>query len=108
MWVTCSPTRDLTHVAEDAMIVVSELATNAVRHTGSDLAVTLSSTPVGVRTTVADSSGQLPAIHRAAAGERHMIVGRGQDYTDAPAIKGIVAGPADSDLAVTVEITRLT
>jgi transglutaminase-like putative cysteine protease len=43
----------------------------------------------------------------AEVGERHVIVGRGRDYTDVPPIKGIVAGPAESDLAVTVEITRL-
>ena len=36
-----------------------------------------------------------------------MIVGRGRDYTDVPPIKGIVAGAAESDLPVTVEITRL-
>ncbi len=41
------------------------------------------------------------------SGERHVIVGRGRDYTDVPPIKGIVAGPGESDLAVTVEITRL-
>ena len=49
--------RHLPHLAENAMIVVSELATNAVRHARSRLAVTLSSTSVGVRITVTDSSG---------------------------------------------------
>jgi len=43
----------------------------------------------------------------AEVGERHVIVGRGRDHIDAPPIKGIVAGLAESDLAVTVEITRL-
>jgi transglutaminase-like putative cysteine protease len=44
----------------------------------------------------------------AEAAERHVIIGRGRDYADVPPIKGIVAGPAQSDVAVTVEITRLT
>ncbi len=40
-------------------------------------------------------------------GERHVVVGRGRDYTDVPPIKGIVAGTASSKLDVRVEITRL-
>jgi transglutaminase-like putative cysteine protease len=42
-----------------------------------------------------------------AAGERHVIVGRGRDYTDVPPFKGIVAGSAVTDLSVAVEIVRL-
>jgi signal transduction histidine kinase len=84
--------RHLTHLAEDAMIVVSELATNAVRHAGSGLAVTLSSTPVGVRITVTDSSGQLPAVHRAAPAEGG---GRGPHLVDQLANRwGVAPGPA--------------
>jgi anti-sigma regulatory factor (Ser/Thr protein kinase) len=84
--------RHLTHLAEDAMIVVSELATNAVRHAGSGLAVTLSSTPVGVRITVTDSSGQLPAVHRAAPAEGG---GRGLHLVDQLANRwGVAPGPA--------------
>jgi anti-sigma regulatory factor (Ser/Thr protein kinase) len=37
--------RHLPQLAEDAMLVVSELATNAVRHARSGLAVTLANTP---------------------------------------------------------------
>ncbi|SDJ01888.1 Transglutaminase-like enzyme, putative cysteine protease [Frankineae bacterium MT45] len=40
-------------------------------------------------------------------GERHVLVGTGRDYTDAPPIKGLVAGSATSELSVSVEITRL-
>ena len=40
-------------------------------------------------------------------GERHVIVGRGRDYTDVPPIKGIIGGSASSTLDVSVEVTRL-
>jgi len=39
-------------------------------------------------------------------GDRHVIVGRGRDYTDVPPLRGVYAGPASSRLFVTVEITR--
>jgi hypothetical protein len=39
--------RHLPQLAEDAMLVVSELATNAIRHARSGLAVTLANTPLG-------------------------------------------------------------
>jgi transglutaminase-like putative cysteine protease len=43
-----------------------------------------------------------------AAGERHVLVGRGRYYSDVPPIKGIIAGPsAASGLSVAVEVTRL-
>ncbi|RZT59513.1 transglutaminase-like putative cysteine protease [Microcella alkaliphila] len=38
-------------------------------------------------------------------GDRHVIVGRGRDYTDVPPLRGVYAGPS-SALFVTVEITR--
>jgi transglutaminase-like putative cysteine protease len=42
-------------------------------------------------------------------GERHVLVGRGRDYSDVPPIKGIIAGPsASSHLSVAVELTRLS
>ena len=41
------------------------------------------------------------------SGERHVIVGRGRDYRDVPPFKGIVAGTAQTELSVTVEIVRL-
>jgi len=44
-----------------------------------------------------------------AAGERHVLVGRGRDYSDVPPIKGIIAGPAsNSRLEVAVDLTRLS
>ncbi|MBU1249846.1 MAG: transglutaminase family protein [Actinobacteria bacterium] len=39
-------------------------------------------------------------------GDRHVIVGRGRDYTDVPPLRGVYAGSASSRLFVTVEITR--
>ncbi len=39
-------------------------------------------------------------------GDRHVIVGRGRDYTDVPPVRGVYAGPSSSRLHVTVEITR--
>jgi signal transduction histidine kinase len=82
----------LPHLAEDAMIVVSELATNAVRHARSGLAVTLTSTQLGVRITVTDSSGQLPVLHRAAPSDR---TGRGLELVDRLANRwGVAPGPA--------------
>jgi transglutaminase-like putative cysteine protease len=43
----------------------------------------------------------------AAVGERHVVVARGRDYGDVPPLKGIYHGPPDSDMRVTVEVTRL-
>ena len=43
----------------------------------------------------------------APVGERHVAVARGRDYGDVPPLKGIYHGPPDSDLRVTVEVTRL-
>jgi transglutaminase-like putative cysteine protease len=40
-------------------------------------------------------------------GERHVLVGRGRDYADVPPIKGIVAGAAEAELTVSVELVRL-
>ena len=41
-----------------------------------------------------------------AIGDRHVLVGRGRDYTDVPPLRGVYAGPFGSALFVTVEITR--
>jgi transglutaminase-like putative cysteine protease len=43
----------------------------------------------------------------APVGERHVVVARGRDYADVPPLKGIYHGPPDSDMQVTVEVTRL-
>jgi transglutaminase-like putative cysteine protease len=40
-------------------------------------------------------------------GERHVVVARGRDYTDVPPLKGIYHGSPQSDMDVTVEVTRL-
>jgi transglutaminase-like putative cysteine protease len=43
-----------------------------------------------------------------AVGERHVLVGRGRDYTDVPPIRGLVAGSSGAaQLDVRVEVTRL-
>lgn len=39
-------------------------------------------------------------------GERHVLVGRGRDYSDVAPLRGIYAGPFGSRLFVEVEITR--
>jgi transglutaminase-like putative cysteine protease len=41
------------------------------------------------------------------AGERHVVVARGRDYTDLPPLKGVYAGGGMQSLGVTVEVTRL-
>lgn len=41
------------------------------------------------------------------AGERHVIVARGRDYTDVSPLKGVYAGGGSQSLGVTVEVTRL-
>ena len=41
-------------------------------------------------------------------GERHVVVARGRDYADVPPLKGIYHGPPQSDMDVTVEVTRLS
>lgn len=41
------------------------------------------------------------------AGENHVIVGRGRDYTDVTPLKGVYSGPASSALFVSVEVTRV-
>ena len=43
----------------------------------------------------------------APVGERHVAVARGRDYADVPPLKGIYHGPPESDMLVTVEVTRL-
>jgi transglutaminase-like putative cysteine protease len=43
----------------------------------------------------------------AEVGERHVVVARGRDYADVPPLKGLYHGPPESDMHVTVEVTRL-
>jgi transglutaminase-like putative cysteine protease len=39
-------------------------------------------------------------------GDRHVLVGRGRDYSDVPPLRGVYAGPFKSSLHVKVTITR--
>jgi len=39
-------------------------------------------------------------------GDRHVLVGRGRDYDDVPPLRGVYAGSVQSQLFVSVEITR--
>lgn len=41
------------------------------------------------------------------AGERHVVVARGRDYTDVPPLKGVYAGGGSQSLGVSVAVTRL-
>ena len=38
--------------------------------------------------------------------DRHVVVGRGRDYDDVPPLRGVYAGPFNSELFVSVEITK--
>jgi transglutaminase-like putative cysteine protease len=48
-----------------------------------------------------DPTNQMPA------GERHVVVGRGRDYSDVPPLKGLYSGGGSQRLGVTVDVTRL-
>lgn len=39
-------------------------------------------------------------------GDRHVVVGRGRDYTDVPPLRGVYAGSGSAELFVRVELTR--
>ncbi|MCU1594456.1 MAG: transglutaminase protein [Frankiales bacterium] len=43
-----------------------------------------------------------------AAGERHVVVARGRDYTDVSPLKGVYAGGGSQTLGVSVSVTRLS
>ncbi len=45
--------------------------------------------------------------NNAAVGERHVVIGRGRDYSDVSPLKGIYSGAPSVDMKVTVEVTRL-
>lgn len=51
-----------THIAEDALLLVSELVTNAVRHGRPDIEITLTLTPDRVRIEVRDGGDALPMM----------------------------------------------
>jgi anti-sigma regulatory factor (Ser/Thr protein kinase) len=54
-------------LCDDAVLIVNELVSNAIRHAGTELLVELSGTETGVLITVTDQSTQ-PVRARAAAG----------------------------------------
>ncbi|MBD5787918.1 transglutaminase family protein [Cellulosimicrobium terreum] len=45
--------------------------------------------------------------NRRPAGEDHVVLGRGREYRDVAPLSGVYAGAGDSELAVTVETTRV-
>jgi transglutaminase-like putative cysteine protease len=45
--------------------------------------------------------------NNAAVGERHVVIGRGRDYSDVSPLKGIYSGAPSVAMEVTVEVTRL-
>jgi len=45
--------------------------------------------------------------NRKFVGTDHIVVARGREYSDVPPLKGVYAGAAESQLSVTVEMTRL-
>jgi transglutaminase-like putative cysteine protease len=49
-----------------------------------------------------DPTGGVPA------GERHVVVARGRDYTDVSPLKGVYAGGGSQSLGVSVRVTRLS
>jgi len=67
-----------THIAEDALLVVSELVTNAVRHGRPDIEITLNITPDRVRIEVRDGGDTLP------------VVPSGQPSIDRPTGRGLL------------------
>ncbi|MGA0567952.1 transglutaminase family protein [Rathayibacter sp. KR2-224] len=46
--------------------------------------------------------------NRIEIGDRHVLVGRGRDYDDVAPIRGVYAGPSESEQFVSVEITRVS
>lgn len=44
--------------------------------------------------------------NNAPIGDRHVRVGRGRDYNDVPPLRGVYAGPGESELFVKIDITR--
>ena len=69
----------LDHLVEDAAIVVSELATNAILHARTDYVVTVSALVGTVRISVRDSSLHLPAVRDP---EPTIVTGRGLILVD--------------------------
>ena len=66
------------HIAEDALLLVSELVTNAVRHGRPAIEITLGITPERVRVEVRDGGDALP------------VVPSGQPSIDRPTGRGLL------------------
>jgi anti-sigma regulatory factor (Ser/Thr protein kinase) len=84
-WVAEHATGLPAHVVQDALLVVSELVTNAVRHGRPDIVVSMRPTADGVRVAVQDAGPELPAAARAAAPD--MPSGRGLLIVEATAAR---------------------
>ena len=61
-------------VADDIAVMVSELATNCVRHTDTDFTVGVEQTPTQIRVEVTDAGSGMPAIRSPAPSD---LTGRG-------------------------------
>ncbi|WP_432544166.1 ATP-binding protein [Kineococcus sp. SYSU DK002] len=66
-------------VCDTAVLLVSEIVTNAVEHARSRVELAVAVTPARVRVEVGDQNGALPAIQRADPGAVH---GRGMAIVD--------------------------
>jgi anti-sigma regulatory factor (Ser/Thr protein kinase) len=73
---------DLLTISDTSALVLSELATNAVRHAGTDFTVTLSRTTDGLLISVHDDAAAGPAP-RAPALDELSLGGRGMHLVDA-------------------------
>lgn len=73
------------HIAEDVLLLVSELVTNAVRHGRPDIEVSLFTAPDRVRIEVSDGGDALP------------VVPRGQPSIDRPTGRGLLIVAATAD-----------
>ncbi|MEU7096893.1 ATP-binding protein [Streptomyces longwoodensis] len=88
-------TADQTHRLDDAVLIVSELVTNAVRHTGASCRLALSLQNGRLDIAVADHSEDLPEIDRHAGRTAHgggygmnIIEQLGGDMTVVPGLGG--------------------
>lgn len=89
-------------VCDSAVLMVSELVTNAVEHARSHVELVVGVTPRAVRVEVADTNASLPAIQRADNGAVH---GRGMAIVDSLASTWGVR-PAGRGKAVWFELPR--
>jgi anti-sigma regulatory factor (Ser/Thr protein kinase) len=91
---------DLDHLVNDVVLVMSELATNAVQHAGTPYAVMLSSADGSVRLEVRDGSSSGPTLVDASPSD---LRGRGLLIVDALSRDWGVAATASGEKAVWAE-----